>query len=897
MHPTAGRGGRPTLRLLCGILIFVLTAPVLSARVRELSDAEREAVQIAARYLSYGPSAVLDRLAPGSPLRTMPREMASVEVEARLGPYAGARWELETVVDALKDRQAVFAISYPSGVDEEAIFDLVRDGDQYKVQDITILGQRSPRRHPFADLASDSTATRSTDNTSHRNRALVLGFIAAILAAATPFLAPYRYFKVRLALSMSALFMIAALALVITDERLGVHRKTVPAPTVQSPTYLRLAHLVPLRRALAAGTGEFDSVYPQIGRVGDAGKVAELWKAQWDLQQMRVADVKQTLSRFPTTSNIPLVEILRGRLALFETDEVSAAVAYEQAVNLGPGRDGLWYETAQALSALGFEKRALGYMRRLSKIASRRSDVYYALATHEAGEGGESGEVASENYLRQAWALRPAQRADLVETPVLWSIIRRPAVATMITLAAPWEAVFASERASTRPISLTPEAKADVSGDYLRVTIGEAELRVPGGAALAPPGSVVVDAGAWNRADEEQALKDYTLLASVARSAGAFTQPALRARITRTANALARRNKWSELTQLTDGLDPKSEHVPADLFFARALALQRTNRLEEAKALLTNLARSRVLQRKRDATALYELGEMLSLYDLYDDAIKMLDRSQSIRNNPYIDERVRQIQMNKRLATKYSVHSTDHFDIHYPEDVSPNFANDIGRVLELEFKRLQQWIPTENFDRVTVNILWWSDFRSTYTGSDFILGFYLQKKITLPFAGVHSLDPMIVAILSHELAHAMLAQATNDQAPRWFQEGLAQRIEMRPYHSNAFNMYEDDRLLAVSLLDSVLSGSPDPAMITEAYIEAQTVIRFVEAKYGYGGVKKVIAAFRAGATTEEAFATLGMASVADFDEELRKWGRSASRVFDNPPPVIYNTDETTAISW
>jgi hypothetical protein len=214
-------------------------------------------------------------------------------------------------------------------------------------------------------------------------------------------------------------------------------------------------------------------------------------------------------------------------------------------------------------------------------------------------------------------------------------------------------------------------------------------------------------------------------------------------------------------------------------------------------------------------------------------------------------------------------------------------------VLEAELQRLQKWVPVANFEPVVVNMLWWDEFRATYTGSDFILGFYQSKKITLPLVGASSFSPPIVALMSHELCHAMIAQATNDQAPHWFHEGLAQRIEMVPYQPNAFNMYDDNRLLSVSLIDDIVTGSPDPDMIGEAYIESQTIIRFIEATYGPGGVGKLIAAFRDGATTDEAIARLANTTVADFDTKLRAWGRSGRKVFENDDITRY--DETPMV--
>jgi len=230
--------------------------------------------------------------------------------------------------------------------------------------------------------------------------------------------------------------------------------------------------------------------------------------------------------------------------------------------------------------------------------------------------------------------------------------------------------------------------------------------------------------------------------------------------------------------------------------------------------------------------------------------------------------------------------------VHYPDDVSLNQVNLTLRVLEDEFKRLQHWVPLSTYTPVVVNLLQWQAFRSTYTGSDFILGFY-DGKLTVPLGGARFVPP-VVGILSHELCHALLAQATNDQAPHWFQEGMAQRIEMVDFQPNAFNMYTPDKLLPVSLIDAVISGSVDPEMITEGYIVSQTVIRFIEATWGIEGLHKMIASYRAGANTEEAIRQLSGLSLPEFDTRLRAWGQKAN-AFDNPPPVRYDDENDIQI--
>jgi tetratricopeptide (TPR) repeat protein len=861
-------------------LCLAIALPALAAdEVRPISDAERAAVAAAADYLSRGPLAIYEQLAASSPLRQLSKDDALKEIEVRLGPPAAASWEL--VAPALKDEAAAFAISYPSGADEAVMFELANENGAYKIKSLRILAEPS-------EVAPLSPAETSAPVKKEVSRLpLAIGLLGALMAIGATFMFSVHRVIARVLLASSVIVVGGA-------AYLGIPRpnaKVAIAPA--KPAYPRLGVLLPLRRAMAEGTGGVEAASQNLPLKGLAHDVAALWKAQAALQQMRVDDVARALSAFPSPSQTPLAEILRGRLAFFQAKDVDAVIAYEHAIDLGPGRDGLWLETASALETLGFDDRAETYLRRLSRMGSRDANVYYSLATLAANDKKED---AAEDALYRAWNLRPVERRTLFSAAALWSTLRKPRITNVIRLNSASEATFASESVSRRAITLPADAQPSVSGDYLHIRIGQQELAVPGGAALAPAGTAVVDAGVWSRLEDAKALEDFAQLVAVARNAGAYTQPLLRRRIERCAAALALHNRWADLIQLTDGVSAKSEHVPTDVLFLRNVALQRTQRLADARVLLTDLARSPVLIRRNDPQTFVELGEMLASADLFDAAIKVLDRAAAARSPASVEERVSKIQMNRQLATKYQTYNSGHFEIHYPDDVSPLFATQIGNVLESELKRLQKWVAVPNFRTTVVNVVWWRDFRSTLTGSDFILGLY-QGKITVPLAGIPDFYPPIVAILTHELMHAMLAQATSDAAPHWFQEGLAQRVEMVEIHRNAFNMYDDERLLSVSLLDAVLRGSPDPEMIGEAYIVSQTIIRYIEATYGRQGIARMIAAFRDGATTDEAIQRLSGQSVAEFDTRLRAWGRAGLKIFENQELVSYMQREEGDLRW
>lgn len=852
-------------------LCVALTRTV-AAGVQPISDAERVAVQIAADYLSRGPVAVAEQLAADSPLRKLPTAEQHADLEVRLGPPERAQWELQTVAAESKDRTAIFSVTYPAGFEDHVAFDLIAEGGTYKVRDVRFLALSTKAASPIATPAAAAPVPSA--------KKLPLGTGAGALAALllVAIIQGVRRQPLRILGATTAVMMIIAGALLFRDYRTNAANANTAALTPVKSGPASLAPLLPLRRALCAGTGDIATAYRNVDRQAGRGAIADLWKIQSDLLQSDTAAAKAELARFAIPFDRPLAELLRGRLALIENDDVMAALSFDNALQLADASDALRLENAHLLYSLGFEDRAREHYETLAAAGSRHADVYYALAALDAAKGQEE---SAEKHLRTAWSLRPVERAQLFGSGAFWSLVRRPGVPELLGFSAPAERRVESALIGTRPIRLPLEAERRLSGEFLQIRVGGQQLRVPGGAALAPPGSATVEATEWAEQERQERLDDLPALLSLGTRAAAYAQPALRERITGTAAVLAARNRWTDLVQLTEGLTPASEQVPPSIFFLRSTGLQRLERTAEAQQLLAQVAKSRVLQRRRDAMELMQLAELFAGHDLFDAAVKMYDRSLTIRPNPAVDDRVRQIQMNKRLATKYSTHRTTHFEIHFPEDVSLNAATRLGEVFESEYKRLLSWIPeAADMPMLVVNVVWWQEFRATYTGSDFILAFF-NGKITVPFAGINDFPPELVSILGHELAHAMVAHATNDQAPRWFQEGFAQRVQGSRISRNAFNMYDDDKFLPIALLDPVLSGSPDPEMIGAAYVVAQTDIRFLEAKYGRSSLQKMMAAFRAGATTDEAIRTVCGKPLPDVETELRDWGRSERRVFEN----------------
>ena len=856
------------------IAAFVLLATLAGhPGPRPVSDAERAATAIVSRYLATGAEAVWSELAPASPLRQLPKADALREIEVRLGPRAKSHWALQTAVPSLKDRIAIFSLEFPSGIDDTVAIEMEQDAAlAWKIR--TIRTAAEPVKLAAYLPKKDAGPAPALASPAPRDRKLPLALILpaamiAILGAAA---------RARWIVGIAAAIGLVAAALLLIPMS-SVRAEPKATPNVEEvPDLVRLAALMPLRNALAAGTPQ------QLdARVdGFAREVALCWGAALYLRHERFDDARGALDALPKHAGYPMAEVLRARLAYLETKEIEAVAAYERAIELGPGRDGLWLEAAEVLETLGFGERAEKYFDRTAAIGTREPDVYYTLASIA---GFRANDKDAAKLFLSAWNMRPAERARVVSTAVLWRVIRRPEVAKALALHDVSEAVFAPP--ADRPLERVEGVTAEVSGQHLRLRAGDGDLDVPGGAGLAPGGSPILDAGAWRRRSEETALLEFEQVRLRATSPAAVADPTYRDQILNTTFALATRNRWSDVLALTDKFPPTDERVPLELMVMRGQALTRLERKDDLRTLVVGLLKNPSFQRKKEPSAMRLIAELLASIDDHDPAIRLLEHANNQMEMPGIEQRIYQLNVEKRLAGGYRVHQSANFEVHYPEDTELEGIVTLTDIMEKELTRLRTaWFPGLEMPKTIVNVLWWDDF-AMYSGSLYIAGLYTNK-IFLPLAGLDTFRPEVVAIMSHELTHAMLARATNNLAPRWFHEAFASRIEMTDAAENGFQKYKDDRYLTVALLDAVANGSPDPSLIMEAYSLGESTVRFIEAKYGAKALREMIAAFREGATTDEAVQRATGLTVGQLDANARGWGATQKAFFPGGKVVRYD---------
>ncbi|HEX4497728.1 MAG TPA: hypothetical protein VIE43_18790 [Thermoanaerobaculia bacterium] len=854
---------------------------------RPLSEAERQAAVLAAAYLDQGPAAWWDRLSRRSPLRRLGRDAALAEIEVRAGAPAGAEWELETSPTEISDRGAAFTLGFPSGVDDTLVLALVQEDGGWKIDSLRIAAEPVAAAETGTEAKAAAAAVPSPSLTSRLAPlrpvlarlplwlVLVVGGAGALLLVAAVFERQRRGVAAPLGLAGGGI-LAAALAAALLPRLLAPAGGPGGA---QAPEMAELRSLLPLRRTLTAADGAVPAAAPpETRKVGVAGQVAQLWWAQNLVKGMDLRGVDGVLKAFPSPGNFPLAELLRARTAFLRLDEVPTAVAYQRAAAVGVAHEGLLYESAQAFVLLGFREHAKEFLHQLADLGARQSGPWLGLA-QMAMSDKHPGEARDE--FRIGWQLEPILRADLIDRPRLIPLLADSQIRKLIHFAGAEEPVVACAGASQRAIAVPAGFRARLLGATLRLDRVDQdhrldqdhrELRVPGACDLAPAGTPGDPAGAWSQERAERLLARLPTLLNAARTPGALSQPGLRRRTEDAATALADRRRWPDLLSLTDALSGEPASLPPSLVRLRAVALIRSGRDAEARDLLIRLAKGNIADRRADPQTLYDLADLLAKEGNYDAALKLVAKADSELPFESSGDSLRQYQMEKRLAASSEVFHSPHFDVRYSPLRGEKFAREAARILEAERSRLQAWIPVASSRVVEVHLLPYDDFRVGYSPGMDVVGLY-DGKIRVPLGDVARFNPFVVSLLTHELAHAMITEATANQAPHWFQEGLAQHVEMTDGEENVNPIagYRDkDFLVGFPLIEPAI-GSLSPALVNLGYDESAWTLHYVEHRYGQTGIHRLLDAFRAGKTTDEAIpAALGL-SVARFDQELWSW--------------------------
>lgn len=135
--------------------------------------------------------------------------------------------------------------------------------------------------------------------------------------------------------------------------------------------------------------------------------------------------------------------------------------------------------------------------------------------------------------------------------------------------------------------------------------------------------------------------------------------------------------------------------------------------------------------------------------------------------------------------------------------------------------------------------------------------------------------------LWHEYAHVVTIQITDYRIPRWFSEGLSvyEERHARPGWGDKFSISNlkaiaDGRFVKMDELDGAFLRPRSPDQVPLAYFQASLVCDFIDQKFGFDAILKMLSMYKAGAKTGDVFKQSLSMTTTDFDKAFNDWLRA-----------------------
>ena len=224
-------------------------------------------------------------------------------------------------------------------------------------------------------------------------------------------------------------------------------------------------------------------------------------------------------------------------------------------------------------------------------------------------------------------------------------------------------------------------------------------------------------------------------------------------------------------------------------------------------------------------------------------------------------ERIVKAERELSAGRDYAYSAAAHFTLRYDGALDQDLVAQLTDFLEDRFRDLTGSYRHSPSQSITVLLYPQQAFHDVTQAGSEIAGLY-DGKIRVPMGGLKKLDPEAKRVLTHELAHAIVASKTRGNCPRWLHEGLAQSAEPRTLKRS------DVIVLKRTVRADSAATWPDQAF---TYPAALSFTRFLEERRGFDLLIVLLGRLGDGETPDAAFSALYSAT---FAELAANWAES-----------------------
>lgn len=317
-----------------------------------------------------------------------------------------------------------------------------------------------------------------------------------------------------------------------------------------------------------------------------------------------------------------------------------------------------------------------------------------------------------------------------------------------------------------------------------------------------------------------------------------------------------------ELLEEAYGLDDQNGLVLAQL----TLAYVRAENFAFARFYL-ELAEQLVPKAPPEAYAY--LGEVYYSLHRLEDAVLAWEQFQRLEGaDPDTLRRLSRARQELSLASGQSYLQADHFVFYSDPGVSSETVARVSESLEKSYREQAAFFGTGLAGDQIVILYGGRAYFSLVSVPDWVSGVY-DGKIRVSIDPDAQADLRFASVLSHELAHAMIRQASRDGVPGWLHEGLAQWLEGRRLTRAEIREAFRGRVpYSLAEMEGNLARKADRAVARSNYVQALGLVEFLVAHRGEGSLACLIRDLGEGISLEQALLReMGLTSA----ELLKAW--------------------------
>jgi tetratricopeptide (TPR) repeat protein len=261
-----------------------------------------------------------------------------------------------------------------------------------------------------------------------------------------------------------------------------------------------------------------------------------------------------------------------------------------------------------------------------------------------------------------------------------------------------------------------------------------------------------------------------------------------------------------------------------------------------------------LVARPDDPAALALAGELAYRQQRYDEAIQQWEHALELQPNAALQKLLQQARREHQDAGQFESPFSSLFQVREEGQVNSDLAHQVVEALEADYQQLAPLLDLKSSTPIPAVLYPEADFlASTGLTRHVVLGLF-DGKVRIPLGGVFELDGDVRSTLRHELTHALVYIKSAGRAPRWLQEGLAQRLEGR----SAAN-YEAE------FAEILRSGAPVPLA---SYPYWLALVEYVENRHGQAALNRILADLGQDAEVDQALSReLGL----DFNGLQQAW--------------------------